>query len=216
MRSTGNDIVALTAVDKQLTHHNRFYSKILSETERALFDRQSPAGMPFENFVWLLWSVKESVYKYLKRTEPGLVFSPTRIIIQNIDIPPLGDGLYKGKALFGPHSLYFQSTIHSEFIASVVGDDESFDNVAWGIRSIKHSDYHHQSTAVRTFALDHLHHLVSGIGHREDLRIEKNRQGCPILYKGDEEIRIPLSLAHHGHFISWSFYLNREGRSVIS
>jgi phosphopantetheinyl transferase (holo-ACP synthase) len=215
MSSTGNDIVALAAVDRPLTHHNRFTSKILSETERSLYDRQPPAGMLFENFVWLLWSVKESVYKYLKRTEPGLVFSPTRIVIQKLDAPT-GDGLYKGKALFGPHSLYFQSNLQPEFIASVVGDEENFDNIAWGIRSIDYSDYHHQSGAVRTFALDHLHSLVSGIGAREDLRIEKNRQGCPILYRGSEEIKIPLSLAHHGHFISWSFYLNREGRSVIS
>jgi len=214
--STGNDIVALTAVNQQRTHHSRFYSKILSEAERALYDRQPPAEMLFENFVWLLWSVKESVYKYLKRTEPGLVFSPTRIIIQYIDAPPSGEGLYKGKALFGPHSLYFQSVLYPEFIATVAGNNESFTNIGWGIRSISQSNYDHQSSAVRTFALDHLHRLVPGIGHREDLRIEKNGQGCPILYKGAEELNIPLSLAHHGHFISWSFYFSREGRSVIS
>ena len=251
MSSTGNDIVALTAVNQQRTHHSRFYSKILSEAECALYDRQPPAGMLFENFVWLLWSVKESVYKYLKRTEPGLVFAPTRIIIQkldgvqladeafaevcrhepycgkkiyfdnflpqlNIEAPPSGGGLYKGMALFGPCSFYFQSVLHPEFIATVAGNNESFTNIGWGFRSISQSNYDHQSAAVRIFALDHLHRLVPGIGHREDLRIEKNGQGCPILYKGAEELNIPLSLAHHGHFISWSFYFSREGRSVIS
>lgn len=248
MRSAGNDIVALKAVDQQRTHHPRFYSKILSEAEHTLYDRQLTTEMLFENFVWLLWSVKESVYKYLKRTEPDLIFSPTKIIIHTIDSPGLGAGApadpgqayYKGTVRFGPHSFYFQSRMHPEYIAAVVNDKDDFENIWWGIRSIGCPDYDHQSIAVRTFALDQLYSLLAertnlagGINlagetdpvggtnsaggmDRKDLHIKKNPQGCPIVYNGAREIKVPLSLAHHDHYISWCFYFNREGRSVIS
>jgi len=168
--------------------------------------------------------VKESVYKYLKRTEPDLIFSPTKIIIHTIDSPGPGAGAladpgqasYTGTACFGPHSFYFQSRMHPEYIAAVVNDKDDFENIWWGIRSIDYPDYDHQSIAVRTFALDQLHSLLAGGMDRKDLHIKKNPQGCPIVYNGTREIKVPLSLAHHDHYISWCFYFNRDGRSVIS
>ncbi len=84
MKSAGNDIVALRCIDIQRTGQFRFYSKILSTSEQTLYHQPLLADMPFENYVWLLWSVKESVYKFLKRSIPDLIFSPTKICIQEI------------------------------------------------------------------------------------------------------------------------------------
>ena len=172
MKSTGNDIVALSSVDKQRTSQFRFYSKILSGTEQAIYHQPQFAELPFENYVWLLWSVKESVFKYLKRIIPYLVFSPTKIVIQYIKIPlrPLinkfesikwestgcSEGFYWGEVIYGSYTFYFQSKISEEWIASVVNDNEDFENVWWGIRSIDDVGYYHQSTAVRTLLLNKL------------------------------------------------------------
>lgn len=179
MNSAGNDIVALAAIDKQRTRHHRFYSKILSDAEQILFDGLQPEAMPFENFVWLLWSIKESIYKYLKRTQPGLVFSPTRIEIRKVEAPdnPLaaaseetqwegrevgsGKDFYKGIAFFDSRIFYFRSRIHPDFIATIVNKSEDFGNIWWGVRSIGHSDYHNQSTGVRAFVLDKLNAVLS-------------------------------------------------------
>src|SRR5450756_2548986 len=125
MKSAGNDIVALRSVDKQRTSQFRFYSKILSALEQALYHQPQFTEMPFENYVWLLWSVKESAYKYLKRTFPSLVFSPIKFVIQHIKIPagPLmtkfegiqwentgyGEEFYRGKVIYGSHIFYFRS-----------------------------------------------------------------------------------------------------------
>ena len=245
MSSAGNDIVALKAIDKQRTNHSRFYSKILSDAEQSLYCRQQGAEMPFENFVWLLWSIKESVYKYLKRTTPGLVFSPTKIIVRNIDLPgspasslynssadpccssPAAksegaqwesrdagsrEELYKGVAFFESRSFHFQSKVHPEYIATVVNGTESFENIWWGIKRIGHSDYESQSASVRTFALNRLHFILPG--DKNGLRIEKNRLGSPVVLRGEEEMDIPVSLAHHDHFVAYSFYLSEEGRSL--
>ena len=231
MSSAGNDIVALKAIDRLRTSHRRFYSKILSDAEQSLYRRQAGMEMPFENFVWLLWSIKESVYKYLKRSIPDLVFSPTKIIVRNIDLPgrPAGplhsspvakpesvpqwesrnegscEELYKGVVLFDSQSFHFQSKIHPEFIATVVNDTDSFENIWWGIKRIGHSDYESQSVSVRYFVLNKLNIILKD--GKSDLRIGKNRLGYPVVLKGEEEMNIPVSLAHHDHFVAYSFLL---------
>jgi len=55
MTSTGNDIVALNAIAIARTKQNRFYSKILSPSEKNLYSQAGFSKIPFENFVWLLW-----------------------------------------------------------------------------------------------------------------------------------------------------------------
>jgi phosphopantetheinyl transferase (holo-ACP synthase) len=229
MNSAGNDIVALRAVDKQRTHYNRFYSKILSDTEHSFYRRQQPAEISFENFVWLLWSVKESVYKYLKRASPDLVFSPTKIIIDKIYSPQEGaagpfccppDGIfeggqwesrmtgpgkefYRGIAIFKSRAFYFRSILCPEFISTVVNAEENFENIWWGIKSIDHSDYHHQSTAVRAFVLNQLNTVFSA----GKLQIGRSPLGYPIVLNDTEEMKIPLSFAHHDCFVTYSFSL---------
>ena len=226
MKSTGNDIIALKSINKQRTGQFRFYSKILSDSEQALYHQPQFAGMPFENYVWLLWSVKESAYKYLKRTIPELVFSPTKIIIQDIKIPPrhlinepeviqwentgCDEELCTGKVFYSSHVFYFQSKISKDWIASVVNGDKIFDNVCWGIQSISEEGYHHQSKAVRTFLLRKLNSFFPG-----DLHVGKTPVGYPVILKGIQNMHIPVSLAHHGHFVAYSFILNSAHKKNI-
>ena len=67
MISTGNDIVALKAINVARTKQQKFYNKIITGSEKALYEGQFSERLPFEYFVWLAWSVKESVFKYLQR-----------------------------------------------------------------------------------------------------------------------------------------------------
>lgn len=223
MKSAGNDIVALKAINRQRTNHFRFYSKILSVSEQSLYYRHGFAEMPFEKFVWLLWSIKESVYKFLKRAVPGLVFSPAKIIIQGID-PPYRRTItrfggiqwenknnesckefYKGVIVFGSDIFYYRSKIHDELIATVVSNDENFENIWWGVKSIDHAAYDNQSKAVRAFILNRLNSILPG--GNDDLRIGKCPLGYPVVLKRAKEMNIPVSLAHHDHFIAYSFLL---------
>jgi len=223
VNSTGNDIVALEGINRQRTSQFRFYSKILSVSEQSLYYRQAFAEMPFDKFVWLLWSIKESVYKYLKRAMPGLVFSPTKIIIQRIDPPfrrnitSFGDiqwennvnesceSYYKGVIVFGSDIFYSRSKIHDELISTIVSNDENFENSWWGIKSIDHTGYANQSKAVRAFILDRLYSILPG--GNDNLRIGKCPLGLPVVLKDAKEMNIPVSLAHHGCFIAYSFLL---------
>lgn len=227
MISTGNDIVSLDAIDRQRTIQPRFYSKILTPSEQALYPRQGSSGLPFENFVWLLWSVKESVYKYRQRLEPGLVFSPAKIVIRQLDSPDRASGTVddfspdvSGAAFYQAivHSdsgiFYSRSTLHSAYISTVVSEDAVFGQVWWGVTSIDGAGYVEQSASVRTLLLDKLCSLVPASD--ETLHIEKSPGGCPLVFRGEKEMSIPVSLAHHGHFVAYSLRLNQPVSNQLS
>ena len=217
MISTGNDIVAFKAINIARTSQQNFYRKVLSDSEKSLYDQQFSERLPFAHFVWLFWSIKESVYKYLQRITPALVFSPTRIIINELEMPgnntiQVFEGrdfndkiVYKGVVEFGAHKLYSRSIISEDFIFSVVNHTDNFERVLWGIRSIDSSEPDHQSDAVRTFAIAMMNSLFPGA----ELKIDKNLHRIPVLLKNGIEIPVPVSLAHHDHYVAYSFTVAR-------
>jgi phosphopantetheinyl transferase (holo-ACP synthase) len=218
MLSTGNDIVSLNAINKTRTNQPGFYSKILADAERVLYRELEPAGISFENFVWLLWSIKESAYKYLQRNTPGLVFSPTRFVVQRIE-PPFGyattniessetEGtgfgnrpVLKSVITFGSDTLYSKSFIYRELIVSVVNVNDDFGKTNWGVKFISSADPAYQSKAVRLFLLGRLNKLLQLDG----LTIDKSPDGIPIVLNHDERIEIPVSLSHHDQWVAYSF-----------
>jgi phosphopantetheinyl transferase (holo-ACP synthase) len=216
MISIGNDIVDLTAIDKNRTQQKAFYSKILSDTEQQLYSRSSQ--IPFEIYVWLLWSAKESVYKFAKRLDPDLVFSPPRIVTQSIFEPEFSklkdfqndtlegtsfdstytidlEILHKGK------TYYTRSFIFNELIATFAGDEPTCVQVQWGIKKIESADSDFQSQAVRHFFLDRLNPTFAG----KELKITKTEVGYPIFSQGDEILDIKASFAHHGQYVAYAF-----------
>ncbi len=212
MISTGNDIIALKTINIARTKKQNFYRKIISASEKDLYDHQLSDKLPFDVFVWLLWSVKESAYKYLQRVTPELVFSPTRITIDQLALPVdnfVGqlegkgfddDSVYKGVISFGDHMLYSKSVINEEFIFSVVNCTDGFGHTRWGIQLIHSSDPDAQSKAVREFLIKALSPLFPD----SDLLVDKSPHGYPIVLKDGVEIALPVSLAHHGHYVGYS------------
>lgn len=223
MNSTGNDIVALGQTSKERTLDRRFYSQILSASERSLYYREEIPGLPFETFVWLLWSIKESVYKFQRRKQPDLVFAPTKITIQEINAPAFpsqvdldafhwenksadrSSHFFTAVILFENKIYYSRSIVQDKWIASVVDKDDRFENTCWGVKEIEHTDHSSQSLAVREFILQKLSLVLPN--HPGDLHIEKDQFHCPGLSSNGKEIPIPLSLAHHDRYIAYSFLL---------
>lgn len=216
MTSTGNDIVALRAINIARTKQPNFYSKILSVREKDLYDQQLSDKIPFENFVWLLWSVKESAYKFLHRITPDYVFSPTRTIVSSLELPAnlvltefdgqaegcgFDEGIaYKGIVSINDQKLHSSSLIGDDFALSVVSDTNDFADICWGVQNIASSESAHQSTAVREFLMKKLNRLFPG----DDISIDKNTHGVPVLIKNNVEMPHVISLAHHDHYVAYS------------
>lgn len=216
--SAGNDIVDLGTINATRTKEPRFYTKFITGTETVLHNQSHLADMPFEYFVWMLWSVKESVYKFIQRHHPGLVFSPSKITVEQIElqreasIPAITQAQIEAKGFaglttynsiiaFGTDNFYSISIVNSNYIASTVNNSKDFENIYWGIKHIDQTEPENQSRAVRQFLLKKLAFVFD----TDDLHIIKNSSGCPVLFNGDNRADIPISLAHHGHYVAYAF-----------
>jgi phosphopantetheinyl transferase (holo-ACP synthase) len=218
MISTGNDIVSLSAIDITRTKLPAFYSKILSTPESTLYKETVAATLPFENFVWLLWSIKESAYKYLKRMNPALLFTPVKLVVEQLQVPAshkisdfgpndiTGAGFinkpaFNAEVSFGSDKLYARSLVYNDLICTVVHSNENFEHTHWGIKWIDDPHHDSQSAAVRDFLLENLQKLSVA----DNVSIRKNEHGIPVLLNGTEEMSIPVSLSHHEHYVGYSF-----------
>lgn len=214
MQGIGNDIIALNAIDISRTNTPPFYTKILSESEQHLYhDRFS--SMPFHLFVWLLWSVKESVYKCLQRQQADLVFSPTGTVITSLSTPDQSipnavdilentgfgkDDCFNSIIEFNTHKLYARSIIYGdELIHTVASTDADFDNINWGIKHIEQIDPESQSLAVRRFLLNRLKTDFPG----KELAVQKHSSGYP--YITIPEKQLGVSLSHHGNWVGYAY-----------
>jgi phosphopantetheinyl transferase (holo-ACP synthase) len=217
MTSTGNDIVCINAIDIPRTKQLRFYSRILSSSEQNLYNKPEYTAIPFEYFVWLLWSIKESAFKYLQRATPPLVFSPTKFIVTQLDIPlgastknlaetemaqrGFGEDTVKAIVTYADVKLSSRSLIYRELIVSVVNGDENFEDIYWGVKSLNNIAPDYQSAEVRVFLTATLKHHFGA----EDISICKTANGIPFLSLNQSNTTLPVSLSHHGNFAGYSF-----------
>ena len=216
MLSTGNDIVSLNAINVTRTKKPNFYSKILTPTETALHQQPCFANIPFEIFVWLLWSIKESAFKYLQRIDVDILFTPVKFEVREVQIPSKfnllnfntaelkGTGFgglnsIRATIKFGDYILYSNSLIYQEFVATVVNNNEDFGKTHWGIKRIESDDIEIQSVGVRAF-------LAKSLPDK-NIIISKNLQGIPVMLKDDLELSIPISFSHHEYYVAYSFQL---------
>lgn len=219
MPSIGNDIVSLAVIDKERSNDRRFYLKFITPSEEALGRQVELAHLSFERYVWLCWSIKESALKYLRREHPQLLFSPVKIVIKNIIAPAIapnaqridedwegdasGEENYTGSLTAEGNTYYFRSKISASTIATIVSNDETFKDVIWGISHTGQPGADHQSEQVRSFVLKRLQTFFPG----KALHIKKVPAGYPVVMEGDKVFSLPVSFAHHGNTVSYSFLL---------
>ena len=218
MQSTGNDIVSLNAINVTRTKQPNFYSKILTPTETALHQEPRFATIPFEIFVWLLWSIKESAFKYLQRADADIIFTPVKLEVSEIYVPEgFGIGKFSVRGLAGnsfdllqtitsvinfeDKIFYSTSLIYNELIFTVVDGDKYFNNTYWGIKEIDDCDAEIQSIEVRTFLIDNF--------PAKNIVVTKNDKGIPSILLSDGA-NVPASLSHHENWVAYSFKLTTE------
>lgn len=107
----GNDVVDLILARKESNYKRKgFLNKLFTTAEQELI---SNAKNP-EEMVWMLWSIKESVYKAYQRIKYNEGFYPTKIEI--LEINNQNEAVAQ---LFGTY-FYGKTTIENDFIKTVV------------------------------------------------------------------------------------------------
>lgn len=223
MISTGNDIISLAHINVLRTKDKQFFGKIISPSDHQLFYCGDLADLPFEIYVWLAWSIKEAAFKYLQRQMPSLIFSPLKINIQSILLIaeyPIknftgdqyetssfhAENAYLGTVQYGSSVLHSRSVIYHELIYSVVNEQESFDNIWWGIQTLGTIDPDAQSASVRLFILKKLHAVLPHL----NITIGKSMDGIPVLLNEKKEMSIPVSFTHDHNYAGYSFVLGES------
>lgn len=199
MISTGNDIVSLQKIDKERTAQYRFYSKILGPAEHDLFDH-APLLISFEHYVWMLWSVKESAYKYFKRLNNDLLFSPLKFVITEIYFhnDATTNTFFTGNIIFDNQTLYFLSDYNDARIHTIVHNENNFDNIRSGIVEIQSEKYADQSAAAKEFLKKDLEKYFTG-----EIMIEKSEAGFPDVFCDGKKMDVAVSLSHDGLWVGW-------------
>jgi len=105
--------------------------------------------------------------------------------------------------------LYSRSVFQDGTILTVVSEEEDFALTRWGLQMIGDTDYASQSASVRAFALESLSMIFPDAA----LRIVKTPDGPPEIWDGERVLDVPLSLAHHGHYVAWSYRLSANSSS---
>lgn len=204
--STGNDIIALAATDSHRTCRDRFFSRIINQDEKQHYHSfPENAGLSFSYFVWLIWSIKESAYKYCSRADPQLVYAPLKFAVETLES---GDSIIEGRARYQDILLYSRSWLNDRFIATIVSDEPEFDGILHGVHQIASPEYASQSVMVREHALASLACHFPGA----TLRIGRAPGGPPVVWNGDEPLNLPISLAHHDQYVAYAYRLPPNAR----
>lgn len=179
----GNDIIDLTVAREQkraLTP--RFLDKICTEDEQKyILDSPNPF-----NTLWLLWSIKESVYKCHLSIEKSRLFNPTKIVCKpqtsNIFQATIACSTYRSISLIKKNVIHTTAQPNGHFPRvyylrnkGTLGEMKKLIYQKLIIRISRHFGY-----------------------KPRQLNIVKNELGIPHIYKNSQRLPVNISISHHG------------------
>lgn len=189
----GNDIVDLTDPEtRRGNQHPRFDQRVFTPRERASLAR-SPDPTRTR---WILWSVKESAYKALRRVLPETVFSPVEFAVEL-------DSQQQGFVTYRQHRFHARVEIDAGCIHAIVSD-HTRRSTLWGSKQIVISAPLQPGRIARALALDRI--AARFRIARSDLSIDRDGRIPQLLHHG-EPTRATLSLSHHGSYVGFACQL---------
>ncbi|QQL49461.1 4'-phosphopantetheinyl transferase family protein [Mucilaginibacter ginkgonis] len=206
MLSIGNDIVDLNFIDPERTGSIKFYSKILSKAEQDQYQRLPTDTISFVNYVWMLWSAKEAVYKLQKRHQSGLIFSPTTLELEFLEFSQEQNATsgirswYKFVHYADTDEILCQTIITQNFIHTVAASSFNADDVLIDVQQIDTTEYLHQSAAVRSLLARKLVEMMPGA----NISFSKKPAGYPVILNDGLDTGLIASFAHHGNYVAYA------------
>ncbi|WP_316841136.1 4'-phosphopantetheinyl transferase superfamily protein [Pedobacter gandavensis] len=140
----GNDIVDLQqAVLESNWRRKGYLDKLFSISEQLWIQKaEHPTQM-----VWLLWSMKEAVYKIHSRRKNWSAFAPLKLICSSLEI---NGELATGKVLCENLSFFTQTMLASHFIHTIASEQFPIQTVKVKIMGYNPNDTSYRNTAPAT------------------------------------------------------------------
>ncbi len=194
----GNDIVDLSDLETQPgAQHPRFDQRVFTEEERAGLKRHAAP----HRLRWSYWAAKEATYKWLRKQDGNVIFSPRRM-----SVSMESDSLERCEVQVGKDRVVVEFLQHDEFVHALV--HEGGTSLSAGPLIV-----HVERMADREVAADRaskrLRELVIA-RFSEELEIDaKNlrivREGkIPRLECKKVMLEVDLSFSHHGRYAAFA------------
>lgn len=191
----GNDIVDLQYASWQSNWQRRgFLNKLFTEEEQFYISNSKDK---FKT-VWLLWSMKESVYKAYLQKYQSPFFAPKKLKCNLLSHT-------NGEVFIDGEIFLTNSKITKNFIHTIAVLEKKYQNHFSDIFKVVDGTYNNQHRVTHEklkFAL--ASELKISL---YKLKIKKNIFGIPQLFKGNMKLPTSLSLTHHGSFGAFCFEL---------
>lgn len=227
----GNDIVDLKfAKTESNWKRPRFLEKIFTKKERAYILRSEDPTFA----VWLLWSMKESVYKIVSRKENRRFFSPKKFMCDYKGAQrhkdTKGNGLIlgdfvslclkKGTVTYQDQTFQTQTQLTPDYIHTTAHypishlslfsrfTDNNSSYFSHNVFHLPQTNHQSQSQCTRTQLLTFYAQKTSF--PVENLSIQKNSAGIPYIYFQNQPQPVVISLSHHGNYGGFAIHLDHD------
>lgn len=188
----GNDIVDLQWAREQVhSAESRWLNKVFVREEIYAIESSDE---PFL-IKWLLWSMKETVFKMVKREDYKLLFAPHHLVCQ-IENPSSG----KAVVNYNSQSYLIHFKTNGAFVYSSVANKLNRKRIE-KIIQLPAADYMTQSESVRRELLRHYARQMKT--PLESLKVIKDKNGLPSLQDELHACTFPVSITHHGYYAAY-------------
>ena len=189
---TGNDIVDIaTAAAESNWERKGFLDKIFTQQEQQYIHHAAIPGQ----MVWRLWSMKESAYKIYTRQYGGRFFLPQKLKCKLLSETT-------GQVTI--HNNIYQTTTKSTkdyiySIARLAGEQPDLLNDCFGIPQQVYADQQNfiYKKLVASYA------MIKD-EDKDNLIILKDKNNIPFLYRKKQNLKIPVSITHHGNYAAFT------------
>lgn len=177
----GNDIIDIKlCISERKSENRRFMAKVFTNEEKGIITNSNDP----EITLWLLWSMKEAVYKAHQRN-----FSLTRTLNPQAFSCTLNAAGNKGTVKIRGYDYHVESEVNSEYIHSHTSVQHTFQKI---YRKIKPTKEQILDDLCSSLNLD-----------RSAFRFEKDGNGIPSWVEHNTTKKLPFSLSHHGNFTAF-------------
>lgn len=179
----GNDIVDLIIAEKESDWRRRGYlEKIFTRFEQNLIKSSSNPDL----LVWILWSMKEAVYKAHFRIARHREFAPTKIEIKNLDITKESAA---AEANYYNIKYFTKTDISDSFVHSIALIDP-----------LKFSEI--KTVKLTTTSRDYTSLLINKNVINKTDNVVKTKEGIPNIATKEGILKSPISISHHGNYLA--------------
>ncbi|MFD1316232.1 4'-phosphopantetheinyl transferase family protein [Namhaeicola litoreus] len=183
----GSDIVDLTELTQYTKdRRKRFLEKVFSLKEQYLIDSSDNP----EQMIWRLWSMKESAYKIVSRSDNERILAPTKL---KCDIFNHAVG-----AVCTDRYSFITTTKVAENCVYSIASNSSKNPIAEFLLPFKSNEQSIQSKVIYKKFIDLIGDIYQIPTHL--ISMKKNNIGAPILLYKNNPMQVDFSLSHHGKY----------------